>query len=86
MILTRGPKVFVNLIIRIILSQNILAIHASRKSKCKVLFFFAIMMSYIKISSGVSAISDEVTACFLKSSNIYSQAAINAQITKSNKS
>ena len=65
-ILIKGPKVFVNFNIRIMRSQNILAMHASRKSKWKVFFYLAIMISYIKISAEVSAIFGLVDSCFMK--------------------
>ena len=65
-ILIRGPKVFVNFNIRIIRSQNILAMQPIRKSKWAVLFSRAIIISYINISSGVSATSGLADSCLQK--------------------
>jgi hypothetical protein len=65
-ILIRGPNVFVNFNIKIMRSQNILAMHASKKSKWNVLFFLAVMISYMNISLGVSATFGLVDSCLKK--------------------
>lgn len=49
-ILINGPNVFVSFSITIILSQNILAIHARRKSKWKLPALLSYIMTYINIS------------------------------------